>query len=669
MEEAGKDLSALDLSANGIYQGVNSVKSLKGLEYATSLQRVFLNGNSELSDITPLRNMDINLNSELMLEGTLVPEDDIWDIIKDSIVDYQTCDKGDKVVFGMGTDSDFWSNVKIETISGDDNLLKYCDGNDFLALEHGEARLKLVYGDMSVETGITIYGIDADQPLGEECNITVKTFESKNRDFNISSENGNYSASNGVIYKILDSNNMLWSLQSTYTQDEPEQDVEDYVANWIYWGSYNDAAYVRYTLKTDGTLWNNYNSFWKTDSLVPHKIADDVVKFDGRYALNSKGVLHNVYNTDDTDVTQVADWISPDRNSSAVYVLKTDGTLLTRDEVKSGTTVNEFTQLDSDVKQILENFYLKNDGTFRYYDGSTSRITFDGDSTGGAVNENWFYNGATGELEHYDGSPINMSFTISEIVDYGDSLGDYGAALGYYDADGNLYIYSTSRLAYVKVGKIRAKEAYWYSGDIYYFWSTDGAVYKFDINDIKLEKVFDEVEDINEKPICSVTYKDIAGLWAFKLKDGTYYAADCTKIEGDVVLDTYNSIDNIVLHKDGTTSYEINGVRILDDVIQFVNIGVGDLYLLRTDGTLWTDDAIGPVKIRDLAHPFTTLGDINDDDDINISDLMLVLNHVCGKSTLTGNALTAGDVNGDGKVDLQDLRRILNYVSGQCKEL
>jgi hypothetical protein len=62
-------------------------------------------------------------------------------------------------------------------------------------------------------------------------------------------------------------------------------------------------------------------------------------------------------------------------------------------------------------------------------------------------------------------------------------------------------------------------------------------------------------------------------------------------------------------------------------------------------------------------------GDTNGDNNVNISDLMQVLNHVSGKSTLIGNAFTAGDVTGDGKVDLQDLMKILNFVSGKSKEL
>jgi hypothetical protein len=62
-------------------------------------------------------------------------------------------------------------------------------------------------------------------------------------------------------------------------------------------------------------------------------------------------------------------------------------------------------------------------------------------------------------------------------------------------------------------------------------------------------------------------------------------------------------------------------------------------------------------------------GDVNDDSKTNISDLMLVLNHVSGKKTLTGTAFDIADVTGDGKVDLQDLMKILNYVSGKSVEL
>jgi hypothetical protein len=64
-----------------------------------------------------------------------------------------------------------------------------------------------------------------------------------------------------------------------------------------------------------------------------------------------------------------------------------------------------------------------------------------------------------------------------------------------------------------------------------------------------------------------------------------------------------------------------------------------------------------------------TTGDVNDDNSIDLYDLMLVLNHVSNKTSLTGNSLSAADVDGDGDVDLMDLMRLLNYVSGKSKTL
>jgi hypothetical protein len=79
---------------------------------------------------------------------------------------------------------------------------------------------------------------------------------------------------------------------------------------------------------------------------------------------------------------------------------------------------------------------------------------------------------------------------------------------------------------------------------------------------------------------------------------------------------------------------------------------------------------INPYRLSEVSKATTSKpGDVNADNDVNISDLMQVLNHVSGKSTLTGTAFDAGDVTGDGKVDLQDLMKILNFVSGKITAL
>ena len=58
-------------------------------------------------------------------------------------------------------------------------------------------------------------------------------------------------------------------------------------------------------------------------------------------------------------------------------------------------------------------------------------------------------------------------------------------------------------------------------------------------------------------------------------------------------------------------------------------------------------------------------GDVNEDGEINISDLRLVLRKVCGKAELTSSQELAADVEKDGAVDIKDLRKILRYVCGK----
>lgn len=56
------------------------------------------------------------------------------------------------------------------------------------------------------------------------------------------------------------------------------------------------------------------------------------------------------------------------------------------------------------------------------------------------------------------------------------------------------------------------------------------------------------------------------------------------------------------------------------------------------------------------------LGDINGDEEIDIFDLTLCMNHIVEKKLLEGIELEAADVNKDEEVDIFDLTRIMNYI-------
>lgn len=58
-----------------------------------------------------------------------------------------------------------------------------------------------------------------------------------------------------------------------------------------------------------------------------------------------------------------------------------------------------------------------------------------------------------------------------------------------------------------------------------------------------------------------------------------------------------------------------------------------------------------------------TPGDINEDGNINIFDVVYCQNHITGTTELTGNAFDAADLNGDGVVNIMDLVQLQNKVT------
>jgi hypothetical protein len=60
-----------------------------------------------------------------------------------------------------------------------------------------------------------------------------------------------------------------------------------------------------------------------------------------------------------------------------------------------------------------------------------------------------------------------------------------------------------------------------------------------------------------------------------------------------------------------------------------------------------------------------TLGDINGDGNINVTDLTLTAAHVKSARCLTDDAQLLADVNGDGKVNITDITRLAAHIKGK----
>lgn len=71
-----------------------------------------------------------------------------------------------------------------------------------------------------------------------------------------------------------------------------------------------------------------------------------------------------------------------------------------------------------------------------------------------------------------------------------------------------------------------------------------------------------------------------------------------------------------------------------------------------------------PFTVADLvvAEASYTSGDINGDGTINMSDVMLCLNHYVEKAKLEGEQFSAADVDSSGEIEMGDVIRIMNYV-------
>ena len=65
----------------------------------------------------------------------------------------------------------------------------------------------------------------------------------------------------------------------------------------------------------------------------------------------------------------------------------------------------------------------------------------------------------------------------------------------------------------------------------------------------------------------------------------------------------------------------------------------------------------------------TSLGDVNEDEILNIQDLITMVNHILGSSMLVDCSLEAADMNVDGIVNIQDLISLVNAILGSSRSL
>lgn len=601
-------MEVLDLSGNtyGMFCD-KSIQDLSGLENATNMTYLYLDGNSKLSNIDIL--FEMKSLKELNLRGTSVSTEDRW-----KLADFHDVNltKAENInlpslgnIFEEGLAVEITEGEDIVTITESDNAYQ------LVAKSEGKVKLNISYMNQSAEITITIDGIPANQEVGKD--YDVKVTEQDNR--------MEHSAYPGKSI-ILDSNNQLW--QTYPTGEKLKDNVKEYVACWVYYGEYNECEGFTYLLDTDDVLWNG-----------TQKLADDVVKFDGRYALNSKGVLTNFYNAGSEQIEQVEDWNSPGIGGKGkAYLLKMDGTLWTRQEVAEDQTLQEWEQIAENVKQIMEFGYLKNDGKVYGYDGTES----------GFFPEDAKVSEVLSSSSYYD---LERNFYCSYYYDDWDE--ETGESIDLY--------------GYANMGKIEVEKCIWTNGATYVL-TKDNKVYKYDAITGTNKLYLEDVAQVQSYGF----YSPEENGWTFQLKDGTYCDSTGEPMTEVIVEDVWPY--QLIRHEDGSQVVVKNGIDILNCVTDIWGDYGEEVnyFALRTDGSIWNITGV-PEKVLELNQQIYISGDANGDNAIDLKDLMLCLNHVSKKSTLTGDAFKAADVDGNGIVELKDLMRILNYVSKKSTEL
>ena len=587
------------LKLKNLYISDSNITDLSGLEYAENLERIILRGNKELKDVHVLSELE-NLKY-IDLRGTGVSTDDKWKLA--NIYSELQLSLGDKInCIINGKIFDDGESV-IEKVSGDDVVS--IDGSKLFAEKKGIELLKITAGNNSKNITVEVKGIPAEQEVGENSDASINDYAEST---------------------ILGSNGELWEVYP-----EPKRlnkNVKRYVGGYVYLGE--ETIEYAYHLQQNNSLWSD-----------DQKLAENVEKFSGLYALDKKGTLIDIYNEEVPKVENVISWVEyvggqdtgVDSDGSKlreggywIFFLKNDGTLWRRKENNRGEVIPAPEKISENVELLGEEGYLCKNGQY---------ISFDG--------ENNLSNAAslpTGPVycQYYTGTDGHTHFCAYE--------------------------------EWIDLGKVNIKKADYNYTDDYefecYYLTDENELYRITDSKVgksKVEKVASDVQKFGRE-----NYKGTDGLWR-KYSDGK----SGTTEEPVVVQTVYSdeSGDHIWKLEDYgvANDYNVkkNDIFILNHVKELVLLGKwGEkrVYAIRTDGTLWDITGV-PEKLVDLNSGKMLAGDVNADGEVDIQDLRSILRYVCEKEEFDEDQKSAADVDANGEVDIKDLRKVIRYVSGK----
>ena len=79
-------------------------------------------------------------------------------------------------------------------------------------------------------------------------------------------------------------------------------------------------------------------------------------------------------------------------------------------------------------------------------------------------------------------------------------------------------------------------------------------------------------------------------------------------------------------------------------------------------GGLQTTVPISSIQIKEYIPETYDFGDVNNDNTLDVSDIILIINHIIGNTTLTGESLEQADVVPNGLIDIVDIIALVNII-------
>lgn len=585
-----QNLETLDLSENLLTNadGLETVKTLTDLNLAdnrltdiqalaglTSLTRLQLDRNVDLTDLSPIKELDLYLSAygigagdEERLDAAGLED---LALMAGEFIDYPEGSNG------------LLTDLTLEAAEGTQGVVeieKSYSGYHIRGVSSGTVTLTASLGEASREIKVTVTAMEDLPDAGEDY------------------EGAGTSA--GARDTILDSNKDLWQLYPEVKK--LSGDVKQYVSGWIYHcEGGDDYAYI---VKNDNTVWT-------ADGQT--KLAENVSRAENRYALKEDGTLVNLLNSGDEQIADVKDWYIDYRN---VMILKEDGTIWMREENPMGKAPGTLTQIASGAKELAgETGYLREDGTLVSYSG---RVLAQGvASVEGTIG----YYDADGYFCRKAGGTYARlgQFTVKDYLE----IYDQGISYTFYLTDDNK-VYRSIGAAGLK---LMAEHADCLGNGYNAGWvyqTADGLWYDCSGNPVEAEEeVLSYTTDEDRRPFSVVRegkttilkrsgvpiLQDVVTVWS------DVYTTYCLRTDGTVWNVTDVPVQVMDLAEPPAPQY------IRGDVDGDGKPGIEDLRLVLRH-------VCGKITLEGTAYQ---AADVTDDDDVGIDDLRKILRYVCGK--------------------------------------